>query len=277
MSNVWFVTGSSTGFGRALVTCALAAGERIIATARHPQQLEDLAAQFPETLRAMPLDVTRDEQVKSVVAEAAQVWGRLDIVVNNAGYGLMGALEEYDEAQMERNLQTNLLGPLTVMRAALPILRAQNSGHIITLSAIAAFHNHPGFSIYGAAKAGLDAASDALRDEVRPLGIGVTIVAPGPFRTDFIGRSLEQASAHLEDYDRTSGKFAAYLQKINGTQPGNPDAAADAIVQMVRDGKKPARLFLGKFAMDSARKKIAALERELVEWESVSLGTDFPA
>ena len=213
--------------------------------------------------------------MNAVVAQAAQVWGQLDVVVNNAGYGLIGALEECDEAQMRRNLETNLLGPIFVMQAVLPILRAQKSGHILNLSAIAAFNNHPGFSVYGGAKAGLDAASDALRDEVRPLGISVTTIAPGPFRTDFIGRSLDRASEHISDYDKTSGKFAAYLDKINGTQPGDPDAAACAIVQMILDGKTPARLFLGKFAMESARKKIAALERELADWESMSLGTDF--
>ncbi len=273
---IWFITGCSSGFGRALAAQALAAGEQVIATARKPEQLADLAAQYPDTLRTMALDVTDGEQVKAVVTQAAQAFERLDVIVNNAGYGLIGALEECDDAQMRRNLETNLLGQISVIRAALPFLRAQKSGHIINLSAIAAFNNHPGFAVYGAAKAGLDAVSDALRDELRPLGIAVTTIAPGPFRTDFIGRSLERASGRIADYDRTSGKFAAYLDKINGTQPGDPDSAARAIVQMVQDGKTPARLFLGKFAMDSARKKMAALEREIAEWESISRSTDFP-
>lgn len=275
MSSVWFITGSSSGFGRSLVQKALEAGDQVAATARRPEQLNDLAAQYPNTLRAYTLDVTDLAQVKEVIAQAASDFGRLDVVVNNAGYGLMGALEEYDAAQMERNLATNLMGPIFVMRAALPYLRAQKSGHIINMSAIAALSNHAGFAVYGGAKAALEAVSEAVKIEAGPLGIAVTVVSPGPFRTDFIGRSLEQASGHEADYDKTSGKFAAYLQKIDGQQPGDPDAAAAALVQMVQDGKKPAKLFLGKYAVETARKKIAALEREIAEWEAISLATDF--
>jgi NAD(P)-dependent dehydrogenase (short-subunit alcohol dehydrogenase family) len=275
LSKVWFITGCSSGFGRSLVVKALEAGDQVVATARKPEQLADLEAQYPDMLRTMALDVTDPAQIKAVVAQAAQAFGRLDVVVNNAGYGLIGALEEGDEAQTRRCLETNLVGPLLVMQAALSVFRAQRGGHIINMSAIAALNNHPGFAVYGAAKAGLDSAGDALRDEARPLGIGVTNVVPGPFRTDFIGRSLERASGHLGDYDKTSGKFAAYLDKIDGAQPGDPDAAASAIAGMVRAGKTPARLFLGKFAMESARKKMAALERDIAEWEAVSLGTDY--
>jgi len=277
MSNMWFITGTSTGFGRSLVVQALEAGAQVVATARKPESLDDLTAQHPDALRVFALDVTDGAQVKAAVAFALEAFsGRLDVVVNNAGYGLMGALEEYDEAQIQRNLATNLLGPLAVMRAVLPTLRAQKSGHIINMSAIAAFSNHPGFSVYGGAKAALEAASDALRDEVKPLGIKVTSVVPGPFRTDFVGRSMEDAAEHIAEYDPTSGKFAAYLHKIDGAQPGNPAAAARAIVQMVADGKAPTRLFLGKYALDTTRRKMAAIERELAEWEAVSLETDFP-
>ena len=277
MSNVWFITGASTGFGRSLTVQALDSGAQVVATARKPEALEDLTAEYPDTLRVFALDVTDGAQVKAAVASALEAFGgRLDVVVNNAGYGLMGALEECDEAQIQRNLATNFLGPLAVMRAVLPTLRAQRSGHIVNMSAVAAFSNHPGFSIYGGAKAALDAASDALRDEVKPLGIKITSVIPGPFRTDFIGRSMEDATQHIADYDPTSGKFAAYLHKIDGSQPGDPDAAARAIVQMVADGKAPTRLFLGKYALDTARRKMTAIERELTEWEAVSLATEFP-
>ena len=277
MSNVWFITGASTGFGRSLTVQALEAGAQVVATARKPEALDDLAAEYPDTLRVFPLDVTDGAQVKAAVASALAAFGeRLDVVINNAGYGLMGALEECDEAQIQRNLATNFLGPLAVLRAVLPTLRAQKSGHIVNMSAVAAFSNHPGFSVYGGAKAALDAASDALRDEVKPLGIKITSVIPGPFRTDFIGRSMEDATQHIADYDPTSGKFAAYLHKIDGSQPGDPDAAARAIVQMVAGGKAPTRLFLGKYALDAARRKMTAIERELTEWEAVSLGTEFP-
>ncbi len=277
MSNVWFITGTSTGFGRSLVAAALESGAQVVATARKPEALDDLAAMHPDGLRVFALDVTDGAQVKSAVSSAlAAFGGRLDVVVNNAGYGLMAALEECDEAQLQRNLATNFLGPVAVMRAVLPTLRAQKSGHIVNMSAVAAFSNHPGFSVYGGAKAALDAASDALRDEVKPLGIKVTSVVPGPFRTDFIGRSMEDGAERIADYDPTSGKFAAYLHKIDGSQPGDPDAAARAIVEMVASPKAPARLFLGKFALDSARRKMAAIEKDLAEWETVALATDFP-
>jgi len=277
MSNVWFITGTSTGFGRSLVVAALESGAQVVATARKPEALDDLAALHPDDLRVFALDVTDGAQVKSAVASALGAFGgRLDVVVNNAGYGLMAALEECDEAQLQRNLATNFLGPVAVMRAVLPTLRAQKSGHIVNMSAVAAFSNHPGFSVYGGAKAALDAASDALRDEVKPLGIKVTSVVPGPFRTDFIGRSMEDGAEHIADYAPTSGKFAAYLHKIDGSQPGDPDAAARAIVEMVASSKAPARLFLGKFAQDSARRKMAAIEKDLTEWETVALGADFP-
>ena len=275
MSKVWFVTGASSGFGRSIVVKALEAGEQVVATARKPEQMADLLAQYPDNLRTLALDVTDPAQVKSVVAEAVAQFGRLDVVVNNAGYGLMGALEECDEAQLRRSLETNFFGPLLVMQAVMPFLRAQKSGHIINMSAIAALTNHAGFTVYGGAKAALDAASDALRLEAGPLGVKVTGISPGPFRTDFVGRSMEQATSHLEEYDKTSGKFASYLHKIDGIQPGNPAAAAAAIVQMVQDGKAPTQLYLGKYANEAARKKIALMLRELDEWEAVSLATDF--
>ena len=277
MSNVWFITGASSGFGRCLTAQALKSGAQVVATARQPESLNDLTAQYPDTLRVCALDVTDSVQVKAAVAFALEAFGgRLDVVVNNAGYGLMGALEECGEDQLQRNLATNFLGPLAVMRAVLPTLRAQKSGHIINMSAVAAFSNHPGFSVYGGSKAALDAASDSVRDEVKPLGIKVTIVVPGPFRTDFVSRSMEDATQHIPDYDPTSGKFAAYLHKIDGVQAGNPDAAARVIVQMIADGKAPMRLFLGKYALDIARRKMAIIERELAEWETASLGTEFP-
>ena len=269
------MTGASSGFGRSIVVKALEGGEQVVATARKPEQLADLLAQYPGTLRTLVLDVTDPVQIKRVVVEAATLFGRLDVVVNNAGYGLMGALEEYDEAQMRRNIETNFVGPLLVMQAVMPIFRAQKSGHIINMSAIAALTNHAGFTAYGGAKAALDAASDALRLEGSPFGVKITGISPGPFRTDFVERSMEQATGHLEDYDKTSGKFASYLHKINGIQPGNPDAAAAAIVQMVVDGKAPTQLFLGKYANEAARKKIAFMLRELDEWEAVTLATDF--
>ncbi len=275
MSHVWLITGCSSGFGYALASKALEAGDRVIATARNIDSLSELAKSHPGSLTAMTLDVTNPGQVKKVVSEAAKVHGRLDVVVNNAGYGLIGALEECDEAQIERSLNTNFFGPLRVMRAVLPIFREQKSGHFINMSAIAGFENHPGFSVYGGAKAALDSASDALREEVAPLGIKVSVVVPGPFRTDFISRSLDKTEVKLPDYGRTSGKFQKILESIDGKQQGDPEKAAEIIVRMVQDGKAPSRLFLGKYAMEKARNKIRAIERDLQEWEAASLSADF--
>ena len=275
-SLVWFITGTSSGFGRFLVEQALAAGDRVVATARQPEALADLAARAPKSLRVLALDVTRPEEVRRVVMEARDVWGRLEVIVNNAGYGLVGALEEYDEAQMERNLATNLMGPLHVIRAVLPILRAQKFGHLVNLSAAAAISNYPGFSVYGGAKAALEAITESLRLEVAAFGVKVTLVEPGPFRTDFISRSLDRGRHRMPEYDNSSGRFLGFLEKVNGKQPGDPERAAAAIVRMVKEGKAPLRLVLGKYAVDKTRKMLAAREKELQEWEAVGVATDFP-
>lgn len=274
--SVYFITGTSSGFGKAIARAALEAGHEVALTARNPQSVQDLLQEFPDACRAYALDVTDAAQVNQAIAEAAQDFGQLDVVVNNAGYGLMGALEEASDAQIERCVQTNFLGSLAVLRAALPHLRAQKSGHIVQISAIAALANHAGFSVYGGAKAAIEAACDALKIEVAPLGIKVTVVSPGPYRTEFIRRSQEKAATHVPDYDATSGKFAAYLDKIDGKQPGDPSQAAQLIVQMVAEGKSPARLFLGKYALDAARKSANTFLKDAADWEQPSLATDFP-
>ena len=274
--SVWFITGTSSGFGREIARAALKAGNEVACTARNPETLQGLLTEFPDAARVYPLDVTNAAQVGQTINAAAQDFGRLDVIVNNAGYGLMAALEEASDEQIERCVQTNFLGSLHVLRAALPILRAQKSGHIVQISAIAALANHAGFSVYGGAKAAIEAACDALKIEVAPLGIKVTVVSPGPYRTDFIGRSQEKAATHISDYNVTSGKFAAYLDKIDGRQPGDPARAAELIVQMVQDGKNPARLFLGRYALDAARKSANALLQDAAAWEELSLLTDFP-
>ncbi|MDI1319047.1 MAG: SDR family NAD(P)-dependent oxidoreductase, partial [bacterium] len=215
-------------------------------------------------------------QVAATVSAAAAAFGRLDFVVNNAGYGLIGALEECDEAQIARNFEVNLFGALRVIRAALPLLRAQRRGHFVTISAAAVIANYAGFSIYGASKWALEGASEALAAEVRPLGLKVTIVQPGPFRTDFIARSLERASGHLADYDATSGKFRSYLETMTGRQPGDPLRAAAAIFTAVTAANPPFRLVLGKYAHDKARRKLPAAARELDATGELGLATDFP-
>ena len=272
---VWFITGCSGGLGLALATHLLDNGHSVIATAREPQTLRHLVAEHPETCRPFHLDVTDPAQVQSVVGEAATLFGRLDVVVNNAGYGLAGAFEECTPEQIQRNFSVNLFGALDVIRAALPVLRAQKSGHLINISAAAAISNYPGFSIYGAAKMALEGMSESLAAELKPLGIKVTLVQPGPFRTEFISRSLEEASGHIPDYDRTSGKFLAFLRSMDGRQAGDPARAAEAILRVVAVDAPPLRLVLGRYANDKARRKFAAAPQELATWEHLGLPTDF--
>lgn len=276
-SRVWFITGCSSGFGFALAARVLALGERVIATARNATALEELTARHPETCRALALDVTDAAQVKSVVAQAAEEFGRLDVVVNNAGYGLIGAFEELSPEEIEKNFATNFFGALEVIRATLPILRAQGSGHLVNISAAATISNYPGFSIYGASKAALESVSESLALELQPFGIKITIVQPGPFRTDFVRRSLTRAENAIADYERTSGKFRRLLETMDGKQPGDPNKAADAIMAAVESKTPPLRLVLGKYAHAKVRKKLDAAERELTVWEQVSLQTEFDA
>lgn len=274
-SKVWLITGSSTGFGRSLAEAVLHNGDRLIATARKPEQLADLVAQYPDTVKAFALDVTQPDQIQTVLAQATQAFGRIDVLVNNAGYGLIGALEEVDDAQIRRNFETNLFGAIHMMRAVLPTMRHQGSGHIVNMSAIAGFSNELGFSIYGGAKFALEGVSEALRGEVEPLGIHVTIVEPGPFRTDFIGRSLERATHPMAEYEPTVGKFLNFLNTIEGQQPGDPQKAAAAIIQVVNASQPPLRLVLGKYAYSKFRKKITSLTQELDDWEDIAMNTDF--
>ena len=274
-SRVWLITGCSSGFGRALATAALARGQWVVATARRLESIAPLAERHPDTCRAITLDVTDSAQVKSAVAEAAAAFGRIDVVVNNAGYGLIGAFEELGEEQIARNFSVNFFGALEVIRATLPILRAQGSGHIVNISAAAVISNYAGFSIYGATKWALEGVSESLAAELKPLGIKVTIVQPGPFRTDFISRSLERAENHLADYDRTSGKFLRFLETMEGKQPGDPARAAEAIIAAVESDTPPSRLVLGKYANDKARKKFTDAEKERAAWEHVGVPTDF--
>jgi NAD(P)-dependent dehydrogenase (short-subunit alcohol dehydrogenase family) len=272
---VWFITGCSRGIGRALAERVLARGHRLIATARHPDTLTDLAGAYPDRCRVLALDVADAAQVTTVVEQAAEAFGRLDVVVNNAGYGLIGAFEETDDEQIVRIFEANFFGALRVIRAALPIMRAQRRGHFVNLSAAAAIANYPGFSIYGATKWALEGVSESLAAEVRPLGLKVTIVQPGPFRTEFGSRSLERAAGQISDYEPSSGKFRRLLETMAGRQPGDPAKAADAIIAAVASDNPPLRLVLGKYAVDKARRKLVTAARELDAVSDAGRAADF--
>ncbi len=269
----FLITGSSTGLGRAIVEAAIGAGHRVMATARDIRAIIDLERH--NVCHVTDLDITDAENVRRVIAEVVELWGTIDVIINNAGYGLIGAVEECSDEQIRRNIETNFFGPLQVIRAALPILRAQKSGHIINISAAAAISNYPGFGIYGGAKAALELMSESLRAELAPLGIKVTLVQPGPFRTDFITRSLDKAEKHIPDYAATSGKFAQLLAAMNGKQPGDPARAAKAILAVVDSDTPPMRLVLGKYANDKSRRRAADAEKERTNWEPIGLPTEF--
>jgi NAD(P)-dependent dehydrogenase (short-subunit alcohol dehydrogenase family) len=274
-SKTWFITGCSSGFGRAIAETAIARGQRVIATARDVRSIADLEAEG--TCHVMALDVTETAEISGVIREAAQQWGTLDVIVNNAGYGLIGAVEECSDDQIRRNVETNFFGPLNVIRAALPILRSQKSGHIVNISAAAAISNYAGFGVYGGAKAALELVSESLRAELAPLGIKISLVQPGPFRTDFISRGLEKAADSIPDYNGTSTRFAKFLESMNGKQPGDPVRAASAIVDMVLSDEAPLHMPLGKYVVKKLRDKAAALTREADKWETVAAGTEFSA
>ncbi len=274
-TKVWLITGSSTGFGRSLTEAVLKHGDCVIATARKPEQLQDFVERYPETVKAVRLDVTNLTEVKAAIDTAVSTFGRVDVLVNNAGYGLVGALEEYGEDQMRQNFETNFFGAVNMIRAVLPVLRSQGQGHILNMSAIAGFTNELGFSIYGAAKFALEGMSEAVSGEVGPLGIRVTIVEPGPFRTDFIGRSLVRAEHTIDAYNETSGKFIQFLDQIEGSQPGDPDKAAQVLIHVVESDHPPLRLVLGQYAYRKFQQKIQSLTHELDEWEAIAANTDF--
>jgi NAD(P)-dependent dehydrogenase (short-subunit alcohol dehydrogenase family) len=270
---VWFITGTSQGFGRELVRAALQRGDSVAATSRQPQAV---AAAFPaERLLAASMDLRDAKQIASVVEQAVGRFGRIDILVNNAGYGVTGAVEEATEKEIANVYDTNVFGLLRVTRAVLPYMRKQRGGHIVNLSSIGGLTGMPGWGIYNSTKFAVEGLSEALAAELAPLGIGVTIVEPGPFRTDFLGGSLVKTANVLPDYATTAGKTRTSADERNRKQQGDPAAAADAIVQAVTSPEPPLHLILGKFAYDRMDQKLSDFRREMEHWRDLTLGTDF--
>jgi NAD(P)-dependent dehydrogenase (short-subunit alcohol dehydrogenase family) len=239
--------------------------------------ISDLASRWPATAHLEELDVCNQEQVFGVVAAAVRVFGRIDVLVNNAGYGLVGALEEGSMAQIRRNFEVNFFGALELIRCALPYFRAAKKGHVLNVSAAAAITNYAGFGAYGAAKSALEGASESLALEGRTFGLRVTIVQPGPFRTDFISRSLERAEGAIAEYEGSAGKFSKFIAGMDGKQPGDPVLAARAMLDVVDAERPPLRLVLGQYALEKVRRSLSQRETELKLWESVGKAADGPA
>ena len=275
-SKVWLITGVSSGFGRQLAQAALARGDVVAGTLRQPAQLAAFEALAPGRARAYQLDVTDTAAVERVVTQIGQDAGRIDVVVNNAGYGLVGMAEEVSEAEARRLLDTNFFGLLAVVRAALPQLRAQRSGHIVNISSTAGSLGIAGMALYSASKFAVEGLSEALAGEVGPLGIRVTIVEPGGFRTDFAGRSIGRSERVIADYaDTQAAKVRAMLDQYHGQQAGDPAKAAKAILQLVDAPAPPLRLVLGPDALGWLRSRLAGVSKEYDDWQAVSESTNF--
>ena len=272
----WFITGAASGFGRELAAHALSIGDRVFATARDPARLADLHALHGARMRSFPLDVTKPEQVAAAVAAAEAEPGGIDVLVNNAGYGLIAAVEEATEGEIDALFDTHFFGTLWTIRAALPAMRARRRGHIVNFSSIAGFTGSAGTALYAAAKHAVEGLSEGLAKELAPLGIGVTIVEPGPFQTSFFTTSRRMGERRIPDYDGTAGAYRERAGKPDPWLPGDPARAAQAIVQAVSALEPPMRLLLGRFAYDFAIEILAGRTAEAKRWHDLTLSADRP-
>lgn len=273
MTKVWFITGSARGLGRSITEAALAAGYFVAATARNTKHLKELENDYPEQLLAVLLDVTDQEQIKQGIAQTIARFGRIDVLINNAGFGITGAAEAFTDEQVRSQLETNLYGPIEVTRAILPYMRKQRSGRIMQISSIGGRIGTAGVSIYQAAKFGLSGFSEALSREVSPLGIQVTSVEPGGFRTDWAGASMSYAPV-VEGYEQTVGFVTQFLKGDSFVPMGDPDKAAKVLVDLVEHPEPPVHLVLGSEAAAMLQQTDAMRKAEFEKWLSVSTSTD---
>jgi NAD(P)-dependent dehydrogenase (short-subunit alcohol dehydrogenase family) len=269
----WLITGCSTGLGRALAQAVLARGHNAVVTTRNVSTLQDIAAAFPDTALALPLDVTDRDQISAAVQQARTRFGGVDVLVNNAGYGYRAAVEEADDADIRRLFDTNVFGAVNVIKAVLPDMRARRAGTILNVSSIGARITPAGSGYYSATKAALEGISGSLRNELRPLGIHVTVIEPGAFRTDFAGRSLTQSATAIGDYAETAGKRRKENDTVHGTQQGDPAKAAEAILTVAESADPPALLVLGEDAFNAFGAVAQAERTDLDRWRDLSLST----
>jgi len=274
LEKIWLITGCSSGFGRVLAEAALSRGDKVVATAREPASLAGLVERHQGLVRTIGLDVTVAGAAARAVMLAEEAFGRLDILVNNAGYGFIGAIEEATPGEYRPVFETNVFGLIEVTRAALPALRKSGAGCIVNISSGAGIVGAAGFGIYNATKFAVEGLSEALAQEVGPLGIAVIIVEPGPFRTEFLGRSITAAKAELPAYAKTVGA-RAYRDSNHGKQAGDPNKAATIILKAVDAEKPPLHLPLGKRAYSIIRAKFAAFAETMDKWEAEATATDF--
>jgi NADP-dependent 3-hydroxy acid dehydrogenase YdfG len=275
--SVWFVTGSSSGLGLEVAKLALARGWRVVLAARKPEALADLALQYRENAMTVRLDVTNPASIAEAVEAAQARFGHIDVLVNAAGYGYLAAIEEGEEHAVRAQFETNVFGLLAVTRSVLPGMRARRRGHIVNFSSLGGLVAFAATGYYHATKFAVEALSESLSHEVKPLGIAVTIVEPGAFRTEWAGRSMIASSTVIDDYAETAGKRREATTASSGRQPGDPVKGAAALIAAMESEAPPLRLLLGKSALDVALKRLDALRTNFEAWRELTEGTDFPA
>ncbi len=276
MRKVWLITGCSTGFGRALATEVLAKGYQVAVASRNTEDVQDIIDGYPGTAIAVKLDVTILQQVTQAVSETISRFGQIDVLVNNAGIGYFGAVEESEETEVRRMFEINVFGLARMTQEVLPHMRQRKSGHILNISSIGGLRSFPGVGFYNATKYAVDGLSEALYKEVAPLGIKVTVIAPSGFRTDWAGRSAKDSPVKIADYAATAEKNKGDIRGYSGNQPGDPVRAAKAMIQVTETTNPPLRLLLGVAALKGARAKLEELKHDFDTWATVTEGADYP-
>jgi len=274
-NKVWLITGCSTGFGRAFAKTVLAGGYSVAVASRKTSDIQDIVDAYPNTALAVKLDVSKTDEIKAAVKATIDRFGKIDVLLNNAGIGYFGAIEESDDVETRRMFEINFFGLANLTKEVLPHLRSQKSGHIINVASIGGLTSYPALAYYNATKYAVDGFSEALSKEVSHLGIKVTIVAPGAFRTDWAGRSANETIGNIADYKTIAEAAKVWLRNKNGNQPGDPVKAAEAVIKVVESPNPPLRLLLGNDAMEAARAKLIVLAKDFDEWESTTVNVNF--
>ena len=272
----WLITGCSTGIGREIARAALEAGHSVVVTARRTEAVADLVDEFGERALAAALDVTDKDQIAAAIKAADEAFGGIDVLVNNAGYGYMSAVEEGDDAEIRKLFDTNYFGVVDTIKAVLPSMRARRSGRIINISSMTGLVANPPNAYYSSTKFALEALTEALAQEVKPLGIKVTAIEPGAFRTDWAARSMKESSTPIGDYDENVGARKTLIKAFANDLPGDPRKVAEAVLMVAKLDDPPLRLLLGRDVLKAVRDKIAALSASIEEWKAVTKDVNFP-